>query len=99
MSHNHLSNKSSKRNLRIKTALLLTGLLAVISGCSGTDSADPGANAAAGADSGQLHRVTVMLDWYPNAVHSFCMQLRRKVILLRKAWRLTCKCLLTAMMP
>ncbi|WP_342565931.1 ABC transporter substrate-binding protein [Paenibacillus sp. FSL R7-0345] len=78
MSHNHLSNKSSKRNLRIKTALLLTGLLAVISGCSGTDSADPGANAAAGADSGQLHRVTVMLDWYPNAVHSFLYAAQEK---------------------
>ncbi|CAM4462535.1 ABC transporter substrate-binding protein [Paenibacillus typhae] len=81
MSPNPICNKSSKRkrNLRVKAALLvLTSLLAVISGCSGSNAADPSTDAASGNASGQLHKMTVMLDWYPNAVHSFLYAAQEK---------------------
>lgn len=51
--------------------LLLISLLAAVSGCSGPDSADPAPSAVSETGSGQPHKLTVMLDWYPNAVHSF----------------------------
>lgn len=47
-------------------ALLLASLLLVIAGCG-----DGNSNKAASTDEQELQKVSVMLDWYPNAVHSF----------------------------
>lgn len=63
---------SRKRILRRYTPLfLLISLLAALSGCSGSDTADPVPSAVSDSGSGQPHKLTVMLDWYPNAVHTF----------------------------
>lgn len=44
-------------------ALLLVGILLLPAGCGGTGTKDGSA--------GELERVDVVLDWYPNAVHAF----------------------------
>lgn len=59
--------------------LLLLSVLLVLSGCganngpagSGSSSPSTSSAPAAGAESSKAHKLTIMLDWYPNAVHSF----------------------------
>ncbi|MCG0314151.1 MAG: ABC transporter substrate-binding protein [Calditerricola sp.] len=60
-----------------KRAVLLglAGLVALLGGCQ-TATQAPGdgarnASAGSGSEGGDLEPVTVMLDWYPNAVHAF----------------------------
>ena len=45
----------------LKRIIVFTLLVAMIAGCS--------SNSA--SDKGKRKEITVMLDWYPNAVHSF----------------------------
>lgn len=81
---------------------LLLCMLPVLAGCANTDNpAASGSPAAAPSTSeagagtgakGGAHKLTIMLDWYPNAVHSFCMRQRLKAISLRKVWRLRFRC-------
>lgn len=79
---------------------LLLSMLPVLAGCTNTNSpAASGSSAGTTATSeagtgaeGAVHKLTIMLDWYPNAVHSFCMRQRLKAISLRKVWRLIFRC-------
>ncbi|MBW4083347.1 ABC transporter substrate-binding protein [Paenibacillus sp. S150] len=60
--------RKRKHSLLPLSALLCLGLAA--SGCGGGNNAAPaGSEAPVAAE--QLHKLTIMLDWYPNAVHSF----------------------------
>lgn len=56
------------KKIRLSCALLLT-LLTVLPGCTSLNA--PEASGPASAADGKLHKLTLMLDWYPNAVHSF----------------------------
>ena len=50
-------------------AMLAAGAL-LLTGCG----ADNAARSAASLDEGkQLRELTVVLDWYPNALHAFCL--------------------------
>ena len=66
----------AKRLTRMPYVLLLCVLI-ILPGCGGNDSATnsgqttASSGSPAAADAGKAHRLTVMLDWYPNAVHSF----------------------------
>lgn len=52
-----------KRNF-IRNLSLVSGLLVLLSGCASSDTATEGENGKS------LKKVSIMLDWYPNAVHS-----------------------------
>ncbi|UQZ36413.1 ABC transporter substrate-binding protein [Paenibacillus sp. PK3_47] len=68
------SKKSQKTALRC--TLLFCALL-LMNGC-GT-AADPEASGqSSGNSTGQNRKLTIMLDWYPNAVHSFLYAAREK---------------------
>ncbi|AIQ46873.1 ABC transporter substrate-binding protein [Paenibacillus sp. FSL R7-0273] len=58
--------------------MLLICLLAAVSGCSGNNQGTGEAKTAASGSSGQLRELSVMLDWYPNAVHSFLYAAQEK---------------------
>lgn len=59
-----------KRTLTAAPLLLLLCLGLVISGCgAGNNAASSGP--APAKEGAPLHKLTIMLDWYPNAVHSF----------------------------
>jgi putative hydroxymethylpyrimidine transport system substrate-binding protein len=53
--------------------LLAAALLLVLSGCGVNSN-----NAESGSGSHKLQKVTLMLDWYPNAVHSFLYTAQEK---------------------
>ncbi|CAM3755016.1 ABC transporter substrate-binding protein [Marinicrinis lubricantis] len=55
-----------KKNIMIFVSVI--GLLAVLAGCSSKEANKNNGEAAAGDE--PLRKVSVMLDWYPNAVHS-----------------------------
>lgn len=79
------------RPAMLLSALLLC-MLPVLAGCANTNNpAASGSSAGTGAED-NAHKLTIMLDWYPNAVHSFCMRQRLKAISLRKVWRLRFRC-------
>ncbi|MNO18364.1 putative thiamine biosynthesis protein [compost metagenome] len=59
-----------KRKLSLLPLVLLLCLSAAVSGCGDGNNAAP-ANSASADKGDQLHKLTIMLDWYPNAVHSF----------------------------
>ncbi|QSF47133.1 ABC transporter substrate-binding protein [Paenibacillus tianjinensis] len=70
---NSLSPKHSRKSIlhRYTPMFLLIILLTAVSGCSGSDSADSAPSAVPESGGGQPHKLKVMLDWYPNAVHTF----------------------------
>lgn len=58
------------RPAMLLSALLLC-MLPVLAGCANTNNpAASGSPAGTGAEEA-AHKLTIMLDWYPNAVHSF----------------------------
>ena len=59
-------------------ALLAAGTL-LLTGCGAQGAAN--SNAEAGGDGGaedNLHHLTVVLDWYPNALHAFLYEAQEK---------------------
>ncbi|USB33080.1 ABC transporter substrate-binding protein [Paenibacillus sp. YPG26] len=63
----------------IKFSLLLLSLLWVLGGCS--SSSDPGqqeVKSSASPEAQPLQKLSIMLDWYPNAVHSFLYAAKEK---------------------
>ncbi|MEK5445604.1 ABC transporter substrate-binding protein [Paenibacillus sp. FSL R7-0331] len=74
------SRLSPKHQRNTYLLMLLISLLAVASGCSGAADSSTGEakTAASGIDNDQPHKLTVMLDWYPNAVHSFLYAAQEK---------------------
>lgn len=65
-------NQFKKHNKFLFHLIVLTTLL-ILSSCGKADSnpANNSADNATSNDSEQPHKLTIMLDWYPNAVHSF----------------------------
>ncbi|GGF84376.1 ABC transporter substrate-binding protein [Paenibacillus albidus] len=62
--------KNVFRNIPILPALLLAVML-MLSACGNQGEAERTADTPAGAGTEAPHKLTIMLDWYPNAVHSF----------------------------
>ena len=59
-------------------ALLAAGAM-LLTGCGAQGAAN--SNAEAGGDGGakdNLHHLTVVLDWYPNALHAFLYEAQEK---------------------
>lgn len=72
MTHPELyrNHSTHKKTHRLIPYLLLLCLLTLLSGCASAK--DPDTSAASSENSsGNPHKLTIMLDWYPNAVHSF----------------------------
>ncbi|MHA6532402.1 ABC transporter substrate-binding protein [Paenibacillus sp. BAC0078] len=63
-------NSVRKRKLSLAPLILLLCLGLVASGCGASNNAAPSGSAPAKEDAPR-HKLTIMLDWYPNAVHSF----------------------------
>ncbi|OKP91928.1 ABC transporter substrate-binding protein [Paenibacillus helianthi] len=59
-----------KRKLPLLPLLLLLCLGLAATGCGNSNDKSPASSASAD-QGGQPHKLTIMLDWYPNAVHSF----------------------------
>lgn len=76
----HRSTSSLVQTLiirRILPLLSMACLLTWLSGCGGN--AEPGSpSAASGINAGNPRKLTLMLDWYPNAVHSFLYAAQQK---------------------
>ena len=71
-------------------ALLLTGIFVFgAAGCSGSsESSTEGTEnteSAEGKENGELEDFDIVLDWYPNAVHSFIYVAMEKATMPRKA--------------
>ncbi|WP_433944592.1 ABC transporter substrate-binding protein [Paenibacillus sp. SN-8-1] len=63
----------------IKLSLLLLSLLWVLGGCSsGSGTGQQVANSSASPKAKPLQKLSIMLDWYPNAVHSFLYAAKEK---------------------
>lgn len=60
----------SNKSLSLLSLPLLLCLAIAVSGCGGGNDAVPTSSASA-ENAQQPHKLTIMLDWYPNAVHSF----------------------------
>ncbi|MEC0168530.1 ABC transporter substrate-binding protein [Paenibacillus graminis] len=60
----------SNKSLSLLSLPLLLCLAFAVSGCGGGNNAVPTSSASA-ENAQQPHKLTIMLDWYPNAVHSF----------------------------
>ncbi|AIQ68614.1 ABC transporter substrate-binding protein [Paenibacillus graminis] len=60
----------SNKSLSLLSLPLLLCLAIAVSGCGGGNNAVPTSSASA-ENAQQPHKLTIMLDWYPNAVHSF----------------------------
>ncbi|KIL47200.1 ABC transporter substrate-binding protein [Jeotgalibacillus soli] len=61
-----------KKQLLLSLSLLMMLILAACGGNDSTSGTDSGAESAdEGSNEEELSEVTVMLDWYPNAVHSY----------------------------
>lgn len=75
--HNRDHNSGTVKKIAKLPYVLLLCILTVLPGCSGNDkpagagSPSAAAEPSAAAANGKLHKLTIMLDWYPNAVHSF----------------------------
>ncbi|WP_310832957.1 ABC transporter substrate-binding protein [Paenibacillus pedocola] len=69
---NNRSASTWKRKIRFAPLLLLLCLSLSTSGCGNSNSSTSSApTASSDVKSAQPHKLTIMLDWYPNAVHSF----------------------------
>ena len=62
-------------------ALMAAGTM-LLTGCGAQNAAQ---SDAANSGSDDLQHLTVVLDWYPNALHS-CTKRRRRVTSQRKVW-------------
>ncbi|RUT33532.1 ABC transporter substrate-binding protein [Paenibacillus zeisoli] len=63
----------------IKFSLLLLSLMWVLGGCSSNSGAgQQEANSSASPKAKPLQKLSIMLDWYPNAVHSFLYAAKEK---------------------
>lgn len=71
----HIKNRN--RTFKCFPALLLLVLVLAISGCGSNAESVPLTDQAE-ADNAQPHKLTIMLDWYPNAVHSFLYAAQEK---------------------
>lgn len=67
----------SKTKLSLLSLSLLLCLTLAVSGCRGGSNAAPASSASAD-HAQQPHKLTIMLDWYPNAVHSFLYAAQQK---------------------
>ncbi|WP_019911338.1 ABC transporter substrate-binding protein [Paenibacillus sp. HW567] len=63
-------NSVRKRKLPLAPLLLLLCLGVAAGGCGPANSTAPSGSAAA-KEGAPRHKLTIMLDWYPNAVHTF----------------------------
>ncbi|WP_379154175.1 ABC transporter substrate-binding protein [Paenibacillus sp. sgz5001063] len=73
----HTEQPFRKRSLPLLPLLLLLCLGVAVAGCGNSSTKEPDSSAAAD-HSGTPHKLTIMLDWYPNAVHSFLYAAQQK---------------------
>ncbi|MCL6603690.1 MAG: ABC transporter substrate-binding protein [Paenibacillus sp.] len=58
------------KKFKVSSALLLLCLFLILGGCSDGTTSNSNSNSNSNSSSSSTHKLTLMLDWYPNAVHS-----------------------------
>ncbi|ULO05302.1 ABC transporter substrate-binding protein [Paenibacillus sp. 19GGS1-52] len=62
---------SSRKSHKLLLPVISLCLVLLLSGCGNNEQSEPATANSPPSESTQPHKLTLMLDWYPNAVHSF----------------------------